>query len=562
MEDPLIGRQISSYRLERVIGRGGMAQVYLAEDVHLKRPVALKVIDTRFRGNPGYARRFVQEARVIARWRHEHIVQVYYADEVEGLFYFAMEYIEGLELGSLLKQYHAEGERIPAADVVRIGRAVAKALDYAHKKNVIHRDVKPSNILIANDGRVVLADFGLALDVEQGSVGETFGSAHYIAPEQARRSSDAVPQSDLYALGVILYEMLTGAVPFDDPSPTALAIQHLTLQPPSPRQRNPALNAATEAVLLKALAKKPAERYQSGRELIDALEEAMAVGPAVAEADTVPPQPAALSVAERVARHTALHPLPPMPAAPPAAREITTPGWLSWLAGGGCLLLVTLAAVLLFGSLLLNGGEGAWQAASVLPFAKTGETVAVATTTPVAPEATPAVAQVALTATATATTALAATATSAPGATSTPAVVEATATILYPNGRPLHLLYDAYSFYAYNPGSEAIAIRSIAFETLDGSGFPLGYRFDGTFWSQFHHSIQEGWCDRIETTRAPALLRPSQCRGYNATVTPQIESDLVFWIPREGVTLFRVLWENEEIGRCRIDAGACEVFLP
>jgi hypothetical protein len=223
---------------------------------------------------------------------------------------------------------------------------------------------------------------------------------------------------------------------------------------------------------------------------------------------------------------------------------------------------VTLAAVLLFGSLLLNGGEGAWQAASVLPFAKTGETVAVATTTPVAPEATPAVAQVALTATATATTALAATATSAPGATSTPAVVEATATILYPNGRPLHLLYDAYSFYAYNPGSEAIAIRSIAFETLDGSGFPLGYRFDGTFWSQFHHSIQEGWCDRIETTRAPALLRPSQCRGYNATVTPQIESDLVFWIPREGVTLFRVLWENEEIGRCRIDAGACEVFLP
>jgi serine/threonine protein kinase len=275
IEDSLIGRQLANFRIDRLIGRGGMAQVYYGWDVKLERPVAIKVIDARYRDDPSYAKRFVREAQAVATWRHENIVQIYYADDQDGLYYFAMEYIEGLSLGVLLLAYATEGELMPHEDVLRIGRAVASALDFAHQKGVIHRDVKPANVLVAGDGRVVLTDFGLAMDVRQGSLGEVFGSSHYIAPEQARRSADAVPQSDLYALGVILYEMLTGTVPFDDPSPTSVAVQHLTLPPPPPTEANPNLSQETEAVLLKALSKSHEKRYQTGAALIDALGEAL-----------------------------------------------------------------------------------------------------------------------------------------------------------------------------------------------------------------------------------------------------------------------------------------------
>ncbi len=280
-DDPLLGRQLANFRIERVIGRGGMAQVYYGQDIKLERPVAIKIIDVRYRGNPAYAERFVREARAVATWRHEHIIHIYYADDEDGLYYFVMEYIDGQDLSELISEYRTKGELIPHHEALRIGRAVAEALDYAHQQGLIHRDVKPSNVIVAHDGRVVLTDFGLALDVEQGSLGEVFGSSHYVAPEQARRSAAAVPQSDLYSLSVILYEMLTGRVPFDDPSPTAVAIQHVTLPPPLAREINPALNAETEAVLQKALSKSPDERYQTGRELVDALEKALPVGPSI-----------------------------------------------------------------------------------------------------------------------------------------------------------------------------------------------------------------------------------------------------------------------------------------
>ncbi|MBN1657968.1 MAG: serine/threonine-protein kinase [Anaerolineae bacterium] len=270
-DDRLVGRQLGNYRLERMIGRGGMAQVYYGLDVRLKRPVAIKVIDARYRDDPGYARRFLREAQTVATWRHEHIVQVYFADEQDDLYYFAMEYIEGKSLAALLREVRAAGELLSPAEVLRVGHAIASALDYAHAKGVIHRDVKPGNVLVSNDGRVVLTDFGLAMDVHEGTQGQVFGSSHYIAPEQARRSGDAVAQSDLYSLGVVLFELLTGSVPFDDPSPTSVALQHVTLDPPLPSEINPLLNQATEVVLLKALSKAPAERYQTGRELMAAL---------------------------------------------------------------------------------------------------------------------------------------------------------------------------------------------------------------------------------------------------------------------------------------------------
>lgn len=278
-DDPLIGRQLANFRIERAIGRGGMAQVYYGQDVKLDRPVAIKVIDARFRDKLAYAERFVREAKAAAAWRHEHIVQIYYADDEDDLYYFAMEYIDGQDLSELIADYKAksEGELMPHEEVLRIGKAFAQALDYIHEQGVIHRDVKPSNVMVAHDGRVALTDFGLAMSVEQGSLGEVFGSSHYVAPEQARRSADAVPQSDLYSMGVILYEMLTGIVPFDDPSPTAVAVQHITLMPPPSREINPDLNEETEAILMKALSKPPHERYSTGQELIDALEKALRV---------------------------------------------------------------------------------------------------------------------------------------------------------------------------------------------------------------------------------------------------------------------------------------------
>ncbi|MBN1484984.1 MAG: protein kinase [Chloroflexia bacterium] len=307
-EDPLLGCQLANYRIERLVGRGGMAQVYYGWDVKLERPVAVKVIDARYRSNRAYAERFVREAQAVAGWRHENITQVFYADEQEGLYYFAMEYIDGLDLSSLLAQYAAAGELIPHDDVLRIGRAVASALDYAHEKGVIHRDVKPSNVLVAGDGRVVLTDFGLALDVAQGSLGEVFGSAHYIAPEQAHRSADALPASDQYSLGVILYEMLTGVVPFDDPSPTSVAIQHILSPLPPPREINPDLSPSTAAVLGTALDKLPAERYPHCTALMDALQDALQA-PAVSEAPSPPPAGprtlSTMSVDQRVSSHLA-----------------------------------------------------------------------------------------------------------------------------------------------------------------------------------------------------------------------------------------------------------------
>src|SRR5260221_3780514 len=276
-DDPLIGRQLASFRLDRVLGRGGMATVYYGWDVKLDRPVAIKVIDARYQDDPAYAERFVNEAKSIATWHHPNIIQVYYADDAQGLYYFVMENIPGQDLGALLDARQRAGQLLPLPEVMRIGRAIANGLDYAHARGVIHRDVKPSNVMVAEDGRVVVMDFGLAMNVEQGTLGTVFGSPQYFAPEQARSSADVVPQSDLYSLGVILYEMLAGRLPFNDQAPLALARQHMEQAPPPPRQFNPLLNAAAEAVLLKALSKAPGERYQTGQALMAALGQALDV---------------------------------------------------------------------------------------------------------------------------------------------------------------------------------------------------------------------------------------------------------------------------------------------
>ncbi|MFC1959812.1 protein kinase [Chloroflexota bacterium] len=292
MRDSMIETRLGNYRIEQALGRGGMARVYLGHDLALNRPVAIKVIEPELRETGSYAIRFQQEAQSIAALEHQHIVPVHYFGKQDNLYYLVMKFIEGEDLAALLDRYAGRGEYLPAADMLNIIEAVGSALDYAHSRGVIHRDVKPSNVMIDVDGRPYLTDFGLALDVSRGTVGEVFGTPHYVSPEQAKNSADAVPQSDLYSLGVMMFEMFTGVVPFDDPTPTAIALQHIMNEPPAPRALNPDLALSIENVILKALAKSPAERYQTGADITAALRQALqAVNTTAETAPALPPLP-------------------------------------------------------------------------------------------------------------------------------------------------------------------------------------------------------------------------------------------------------------------------------
>ncbi len=577
-DDPLIGRQLANFRIERVLGRGGMGVVYYGWDVKLQRPVAIKVIDARYRGRPHYAQRFLQEARAVATWRHAHITQVYYADDQDGLYYYVMEYVDGLDLSDLLDQYRADGETMPYEDVMRIGYAVASALDYAHRKGVIHRDVKPSNIMVARDGRILLADFGLAMDVEQGSQGEVFGSPHYVAPEQARRSANAVPQSDLYSLAVILYEILTGSLPFDDPSPTAVALQHLTLPPPPPRERNPTLSAEVDAVLLQALRKAPAERYRTGLELMDALGKALFGGQAAPPAGAAAWPPLARSdaassaaklprshttVADRVALHLGASGTLASGLKEERARQARAyRRWLLARLGGGLLLIALV--VLLVTTLLRNNGAATLAASMAATLTAAPTPPPSLTPAPAVPTATalpnlspPGVAVTAVTVVAVTVMPVP----SLPPTAAAPGV--ATPTVLYPDGRELQLLYNAGSFYVLNAHDEPIEIGRAAFELLDGNGFPTDYRFDGRRWAEFYTFLDAGSCNVLELfDDVAAWLRPVSCAAYNARITPLSQDEIVFWTPHAAETTFRVLWNESEVGRCEIAARQCAIFLP
>ena len=279
--DPLIGKELGDYLLQSLIGRGGMARVYLGYDKNLDRYAAIKVIETHLitgSDSAEYYERFQREARSIAKLNHPNIVGIYQFGQYGRNYYMAMEFIDGRDLRLVLKDYNRKGEMIPVPRMLRVLRHMASALDYAHEKGVIHRDIKPSNILVTKeDDKAVLTDFGLALNVPEGTVGNTFGSAHYIAPEQAVSSAQAVPQSDLYSLGIVLYEMMTGRVPFDDASAMSVALKHLSDPPPPPSQLNPAISSHVEAVILKSLEKEPHERYQDGQTFMRALEHAFAM---------------------------------------------------------------------------------------------------------------------------------------------------------------------------------------------------------------------------------------------------------------------------------------------
>ncbi|MCS6872623.1 MAG: protein kinase [Anaerolineae bacterium] len=274
MADPLIGKKLGDYVIQELLGKGGMARVYKGYDERLQRYAAVKVIDSEIAAadHVEYRMRFEREARAIAKLdQHPNIVKVYQFGEYGTLCFMAMAFIEGKDLRQILREYNERGLRMPHADIVSVIQGIGDALDYAHSLGVIHRDVKPSNIMITPQKQAVLTDFGLVLSATDGTMGDTFGSAHYIAPEQAVSSKNAVPQSDIYSLGVCAYEMLTGRVPFDDPSAMSVALKHLHDMPPSPLSLAPELPAAVEPVIFKVLDKDPERRYASGAEFSRAL---------------------------------------------------------------------------------------------------------------------------------------------------------------------------------------------------------------------------------------------------------------------------------------------------
>ncbi|HMP42088.1 MAG TPA: protein kinase, partial [Roseiflexaceae bacterium] len=252
------------YELEQKIGDGGMARVYRARDLRLNRRVAVKVLHSHHAADDGFLRRFHHEAQAAANLHHPAIVDVYDVGQDNDIHYIVMEYVDGSDLKSLILRQGA----LPIEQALAIAADAADGLEAAHRVGMIHRDVKPQNIMISADGNAKLTDFGIAksnLSTAMTETGVTFGTADYISPEQAR-GLPVSPRSDIYSLGVTLYEMLTGRLPFSGDSSIAVAMQHVSAEPPLPRSHNPRITPQLEALVLAAIAKDADHRPGSARE--------------------------------------------------------------------------------------------------------------------------------------------------------------------------------------------------------------------------------------------------------------------------------------------------------
>ncbi len=320
---PLVGRTLGAYQVVEQIGAGGMGAVYKAYQPSMERHVAIKVLPDSLAQDAQFLQRFQREAKAIARLEHAHILPAYDYGQHEGVTYIVMRYIEG----GTLKDRLARGP-LSASEMVRVVEQIGSALDYAHRRGVIHRDVKPGNILLDAQGDAFLSDFGLARLVAASQQftttgGGAVGTPAYMSPEQGQ-GFKADHRSDIYSLGVVTYEMATGRAPYEAETPVALIFKHINEPVPRLRTRAPALPEMLEAVILKAMAKNPANRYQTAGEMAQDLGSLVSAAPRLAAR---PAPRAALpvsppDVAEPATPRTPTDQLPPFLAGPP----ITHPG--------------------------------------------------------------------------------------------------------------------------------------------------------------------------------------------------------------------------------------------
>jgi len=261
VEELVFGRR---YRVIEKIGTGGMADVYKAVDEVLGRTVAVKVMHPRYASDPSFAARFRQEAQAAANLVSPNIVNMYDWGADDDTYYMVMEYVRGGDLKSIIQQKGS----LPSAKVADIGAQVCAALSVAHGYDIIHRDIKPHNIMVQPDGSVKVMDFGIARagNSTMTQTGSVMGTAHYVSPEQAQ-GKELHATSDLYSLGIVLFEAATGELPFDADTPVAVALKQVNQQPPMPRTLNPSMDPNLEAIIVKAMQKNPALRYGSANEM-------------------------------------------------------------------------------------------------------------------------------------------------------------------------------------------------------------------------------------------------------------------------------------------------------
>lgn len=374
--DVIAGR----YRIAEQLGAGGMAQVFRAEDLDLGRSVAIKVLSSRYARDQQFVDRFRREASSAAKLNHPNIVQVFDRGEAKGTYYIVMEYLPGPDLKDIIRRRGA----IAPDEVIEAGLQILSALSVAHRNQVIHRDVKPQNVIMAEDGLLKVTDFGIALagaDKDLTEVGSVIGTAQYLSPEQAQ-GGEVTAASDCYSVGIVLYEMLTGRVPFDGERPVAVAMKQVHEPPVPPSVFEPGTPPELEQVVLKAMAKRPADRYRSAEEFSQALlavrdrldaEGATSVMGDAGATRMMDPVPSAEST--RVMAATPVAP-PPRRVDPPPPEE--PPRRNMWP-----ILIGVLAALLLIGGLffLLRPDDTAPAAETVaVPSGLVGQTAQQATT--------------------------------------------------------------------------------------------------------------------------------------------------------------------------------------
>jgi serine/threonine-protein kinase len=264
--------QIAGYRLTAVLGEGAMGTVYRAKQLSLDRDVAIKVLSPEYANDPAYVERFLREAKAVARLNHTNIVSGIDVGEADGLKYFVMEYADGNTVAFLLNR----GGPLDEERALLLAQQVTRALDHADRNGLVHRDVKPENVIITRDGVAKLCDLGLARLEEHGPAeASRMGTPSYISPEQARGEADVDIRSDLYSLGATLFHMLAGRPPFEAETPGALLAKHLTEPPPPLRRLAPEVSPATEAIVQRCLSKRREDRYQNPAEMAKAVDEAV-----------------------------------------------------------------------------------------------------------------------------------------------------------------------------------------------------------------------------------------------------------------------------------------------